>query len=190
MKPVTTKEPASVKEQPYPSGANGRHSKMDFNKTKKLLFQRLLTSFETDLAALLKSAHEARDAATHEENVAEDKYDTRGLEQSYLAGGQARRAHELEELVYYYKHLTIGDASSHRTVTSPALVLLELNESEAWYFLIPKGFSQPIEENGILFTVITSQSPLGQELLGREKGDDFILTVAAKKKHYSIIDFH
>ena len=164
--------------------------KLSFQNLKGVILNCLLDSFKKDLESLIKSAHEARDAATHEENVAEDKYDTRGLEASYLAGAQARRAQKLEELLFLYKNIALKDLDSSGTVTAPALVHLEIDGQSAWYFLIPKGSSAPISHSGKTYTVITSQSPLGAELLNREQGESFELTVGGKKKEVEILQFH
>src|SRR5690606_41710128 len=47
-----------------------------------------------DANAMLAAAQATREDATHEDNKAENKYDTRGLEASYLAEAQARQAEE------------------------------------------------------------------------------------------------
>ena len=51
---------------------------------KQSLHQALLMRLRADLELLERAAHTAREAATHEESKAENKYDTRGLEASYL----------------------------------------------------------------------------------------------------------
>ncbi len=59
---------------------------------KFLLQQRVLKRLAEDLVQVEQAAREAHETATHEENIAENKYDTLGLEAAYLATGQARRA--------------------------------------------------------------------------------------------------
>jgi hypothetical protein len=41
----------------------------------------------------------------------------------------------------------------------------------AWYFLAPKAGGTEVELDGMEVTVITPQSPLGRELMGKRRGD-------------------
>ena len=59
---------------------------------KFLLQQQVLERLAEDLLEVEEAVRVAHEAATHEENIAENKYDTLGLEAAYLATGQARRA--------------------------------------------------------------------------------------------------
>ena len=62
---------------------------MIMNKTT--VHQLIIDKLRIDLDVAERAAQTAYETATHEENVAENKYDTLGLEASYLATGQARR---------------------------------------------------------------------------------------------------
>ena len=64
---------------------------------KTVVHRLLLEKLEVDLDVLQRAAQTAYEAATHEENVAENKYDTLGLEASYLATGQARRVEQIRQ---------------------------------------------------------------------------------------------
>lgn len=59
---------------------------------KFLLQQHVLERLADDLLQAEQAVRAAHETATHEENIAENKYDTLGLEAAYLAAGQARRA--------------------------------------------------------------------------------------------------
>ncbi len=59
---------------------------------KFLLRQQVLERLAEDLQQAEQAVRVAHETATHEENIAENKYDTLGLEAAYLATGQARRA--------------------------------------------------------------------------------------------------
>ena len=59
---------------------------------KKALRRQLIEHLMERLSGFDKSAREAHAEATHEQNKAENKYDTRAIEASYLAEGQARQA--------------------------------------------------------------------------------------------------
>ena len=57
---------------------------------KAQLLHQVIAHLETALSQAQQAAQTAYEAATDEENIAENKYDTLGLEASYLATGQAR----------------------------------------------------------------------------------------------------
>ena len=59
---------------------------------KFLLQHRVLERLAEDLLQVEQAVRAAHETATHEESIAENKYDTLGLEAAYLATGQARRA--------------------------------------------------------------------------------------------------
>ncbi len=62
---------------------------------KAQLIRRIVSSLSESFAALENAARASHAEATHESSKAESKYDTRGLEAAYLAGGQARQAKEI-----------------------------------------------------------------------------------------------
>ena len=63
---------------------------------KAALLKQLAAKLEAELATIRAAAQATHAAATHPDAKAENKYDTRGLEASYLAGAQQERVAELE----------------------------------------------------------------------------------------------
>ena len=59
--------------------------------------QQVLDRLAEDLLQAEQAAQAAHETATHEENIAENKYDTLGLEAAYLATGQVRRAEAVRQ---------------------------------------------------------------------------------------------
>ncbi|MDY7065315.1 hypothetical protein PsexTeo8_17450 [Pseudomonas extremaustralis] len=55
---------------------------------KHAVLQLILEKLAADLDIAQRAAQTAYETATHEENIAENKYDTLGLEASYLAAGR------------------------------------------------------------------------------------------------------
>ncbi len=72
---------------------------------KELLLNRIITILTEDLKILTAAAKTAHAAATHEECVPDNKYDTTGLEASYVAQGQANRAQEIRQTLELYRAL-------------------------------------------------------------------------------------
>ena len=63
---------------------------------KRKLIETITERLKADLALYYRAAVAARAEATHEQSKAENKYDTRGLEASYLARRQAKQVAEVE----------------------------------------------------------------------------------------------
>ena len=72
---------------------------------KGTLIKQIIGSLTESLAVLEKAARASHEEATHESSKAESKYDTRGLEAAYLAGGQARQAREILDSIKAYEAL-------------------------------------------------------------------------------------
>ena len=142
---------------------------------KRALVKAIIGRLCDELALNLQAARLAAAGATDEQNKAENKYDTRGLELSYLAAGQGRQIAEAEATIALFRALALRDFGPLEAIDLTALISLESpansDEPQPLYFLAPRGGGTEVRyaRRGIL--VITPQSPLGQQLLGRRKGD-------------------
>ena len=151
---------------------------------KQAILQLVLAQLEKDLEVARGASQAAYEAATHEENKAEDQYDTRGIEASYLASAQAQRVSELEKSISSLKNLNLRGGS---TIKPGALVELEQEGRELFVFFLPFGAGLNISYQGKSISVVTPASPLGQELLDRQEGDNFRLTAKGSAKEYDIV---
>jgi len=52
------------------------------------------------------------------------------------------------------------------------LVEVEDDTGSSWYLVAPAGGGMRLEVDGITFTVVTPDSPVGRALVGRRLGDD------------------
>ena len=64
---------------------------------KAALIQQIVARLQENFSLLEKAARASHAEATHESSKADNKYDMRGLEASYLARGQSRQAVEILE---------------------------------------------------------------------------------------------
>ncbi|WP_409263219.1 transcription elongation factor GreAB [Pseudomonas putida] len=143
---------------------------------KPHLLTLIVATLEHDLDVLTRAAQTAYEAATAEENIAENKYDTLGLEASYLATGQARRSAEIRQALVIYQQLLLRDYDPARGVQVSNLVTLENEDGgQRRLFLGPEAAGLKIGEGDGLVTVITPRSPLGQLLLGKRVDDEVSL---------------
>ncbi|GAA5496310.1 hypothetical protein Rhal01_02493 [Rubritalea halochordaticola] len=139
------------------------------SETKQQLVDQILKTLEKDREALYRAAAETHSSSTDAESKQEGKYDTRGLEASYLAEAQAEQLALLNEQITKLGQLQIGDMED-QPVQAGALVLFSTDEEEYAYFILPAGGGQSVQYHGIDFTVITPSSPIASELLGLEVG--------------------
>jgi len=138
---------------------------------KSQLLKLIVAALSENLEVLTKAARASHAEATHESNKAESKYDTRGLEAAYLAGGQARQAREILEAIKLFEALPAREFAADEPIDLGALVELEADGRRAFYFIGPKGGGLEIRHQRREIMVITPQSPLGQNLMGRKAGD-------------------
>jgi transcription elongation GreA/GreB family factor len=154
---------------------------------KKALIEQIMEDLGRRLDALYQSARAAYEGATHEESKAEDKYDTRGLEASYLAGAQAKRTEELEDAIARYRNLKARSFGDNDPIALTALVLLEMNDIDSLYFIGPEAGGTKLIQEGETITVITPKSPLGKKLIGSLADDEFKLAIGGAKRNYTIV---
>jgi transcription elongation GreA/GreB family factor len=142
---------------------------------KREILKLLLERVAADLQTMSAAQRAVVDGATHEENKPENDKDTRALEQSYLARGQAQRVVELQGALNQLKALELRDFSRGVAVALGALVAVEDERETVHYFLAPAGGGLRLALSGREVRVVTPQSPIGQALLGKRAGDDLEL---------------
>lgn len=131
-----------------------------------------------------RSARAAHAEATHEQNKAENKYDTRALEASYLAEGQTRQAAEVTLALEQLATFSLREFGPKDSVALGALVELEGKEGCAWYFLAPCAGGSELSLNNKEILVLTPHSPLGQQLAGRKLGEKLKLQFGKERLDY------
>jgi transcription elongation GreA/GreB family factor len=143
---------------------------------KKDLLQHIISKLEEDHRLLLQAAKSAHAAATHEENIPDDKYETLALEASYIAQGQANRAQDIGAAINKYKQLLLQNFDEDTPIRLSALVQLETSDGVLkLVFLGPDAGGLQIEHQGHSIRIVTPESPLGRVLIGRCCGDDVSL---------------
>jgi transcription elongation GreA/GreB family factor len=155
------------------------------NKTQ--LLQQIVAGLSESLSVLVEAARASHAEATHESSKAENKYDTRGLEAAYLAGGQARQAKEILDSIKLYQSLAARDFAPGEAIDVAALVELEAGGARSLYFIGPKNGGLEVELQGEPVTVITPQSPLGQNLMGKKAGQRWTTKLGGSAAKYHIV---
>ena len=134
-----------------------------------------------------KAARASHAEATHESSKAENKYDTRGLEAAYLAGGQARQAKETLDSIAAYESLPLKNFERGDAIELTALVEVELDGSKLWFFIGPRNGGLEVETEAGEVTVITPHSPLGKNLIGKKAGDKWTEKMDGGVSKYRVI---
>ncbi len=138
---------------------------------KRTLIEKIIAHLSGELEAYEKSARAAHAEATHEQNKAENKYDTRALEASYLAHGQSRQAAETEQARQQFEALIVRAFGSADPIDLGALVEVESKGERSLYFIGPRAGGTEIRHGKKTVIVLTPHSPLGRLLMGKRKGD-------------------
>jgi transcription elongation GreA/GreB family factor len=140
------------------------------------------------LAAALEGAERAHAAAlegaTHTEARAENPKDTRGLEQSYLARGQAQRVTELSAGAAAVAALAVRRFAATDSIGLGALVTVVEGGEHKQLFIAPHGGGSVLA-GGV--QVVTPSSPLGRALLGKRIDDDIELPLPGRLRSLLVV---
>jgi transcription elongation GreA/GreB family factor len=160
---------------------------VNMTNRKSPLVTQLIPLIEDEIRVLQKSLDSASEAATHPESKPENKYDTRGLEASYLAGAQRERLQELKSMLFLLQNMSLRDFADEEKIAPSALVELEQDGKSSLYFILPLGAGFTLRWEGQPVLVLTPQSPLGQALMNKMVGDAVKIKTGSAIKEYEII---
>ena len=138
---------------------------------KSELIAKILEGLEAQFERMKLAATDAKNAATDEDSKAESKYDTRGLEASYLAAGQAEQAEELAESIQVFSGLELPDFGESDPISAGALVEADLDGELVFYLLAPGAGGFTCDYLGCDLTVLAPGSPMRGKLEGMRAGD-------------------
>jgi len=155
---------------------------------KAELLKQIILKLKADYDLLLQAAKSSHAAATHEDNVPDSKYETLALEASYIAQGQANRAQEVKQALDEYRGLKSQDFAGDAPIRLTALVLLEDEVgTQRLVFIGPAAGGLRLDLAAQEVMVITPDSPLGEQLIGQQCGDEFELEGPIIRQ-YEILD--
>ena len=156
---------------------------------KARVLEQLVAALQHDLNALQTAVKVAQESATHGESVAENKYDTRGLEAAYLAHGQAMRAMEIETALLSFDAIPPRSLTTHSSEVGihSFMQLADQAGTVRWLWLGADAGGLKFSFDSHDAMVVTPSSPLGAALMGRAQGDVIELRVAENLMEYEII---
>jgi transcription elongation GreA/GreB family factor len=154
---------------------------------KVTLVRAVLDKLEQELLVLAAAAEATRQGATHEESKPENDKDTRGLEASYLARGQAKRVEETEEIIMRLRFLSPRDFTKTDPIDLGALVEVDIDGESQTLFIVPMGGGMAVKVRGVDVRLVTPASPVGQALMGKLAGEGFELRSKDRLREYEIV---
>lgn len=154
---------------------------------KQIIIEKIVAALARELEGYERSARAAHAGATDEQNKAENKYDTRGLEASYLALGQSAQASEVAHAIHRYESLAVRRFAAHEPIDIGALVELKRSGERSVFFVGPLAGGTEVDCDGESVLVITPQSPLGLQIIGRKRGDRFQMKVGSSNSKCHVV---
>ncbi len=154
---------------------------------KQQVLQDLIEQLEQEIRSIAEATQATIEGATHEDAKAENQYDTRGLEQSYLARGQAERLGQIRQGFDLLEKMQLKTFTEDSKISVSALLLLDEEGEQEYFFIAPSAGGMKIKSQGRLFRIITPQAPLGRKLMGLQVGDFAEIKVRGQEKSYEII---
>ncbi len=155
---------------------------------KESLLAQLTQRLKEEYATLLAAQRATVEGATHEEAKPENDKDTRALEQTYLARGQAERVVQLKADLGKLEQLKVRFYTEETSVGLTALVALEDDDEERrLYILVPAGAGEELASSAGAIKVVTPTSPLGRALMGARLDEDVEVMTPKGKRTLSVV---
>ena len=145
----------------------------------------IIAKLRADVSVCEQAVKAARDTATHADALGSSKYETTGLEASYLAQGQGLRLLELERSLAYFSQLKLS-GNSNVIGLSSLIALSDEQGKERLLWLGADAGGLKIKHDGTRLTVVTPKSPLGSALIGKSSGDELEISIAGAEHYYKV----
>ena len=145
---------------------------LNSDSMKRTILNAILKELETELTRQQGAGESASVGAMHSAPAAEKQRDTTGLEAAYLAHGYAKQCATLTKQIEELKALEVEDFTGQE-IDVGALVEVEMNGETDLYMLLHCGGGSEVTVDGRRITVITSESPLGEALMGNFEAGSF-----------------
>ena len=145
------------------------------------ILKAVIAEMERELRRQMAANVSASAGATHGEARAETKWDTCGLEQSYLARGHAQQFAALAVQVEELRAFT-PPSFAKKPIGVGALVEAEMGGVPMVFFLLKCGGGVELEVEGREVSVVTPESPVGAALLDQKQGGTYSFRTGSEGK--------
>ena len=137
---------------------------------KRDVVNRIAEELQAQFELVKRAADTAREDATDEESRARSKYETQGLEASYLAAGQAQSAEEIALAMQTLTAEPFPPYGERDAIGEGALVEVDLGGESEWFLFTPCSGGLTLNVEGTEVTLLAPGAPLREELFGLKKG--------------------
>ena len=137
---------------------------------KAEIIREILHSLRQDFESRLRVSKTTREQGNNSESRAEGKYDTLSIEENYLADGLAKQAESAAQAIAIIEKMPLRAFTDSDPIDFGALVEIQFARVSEWFFLAPAAGGTEVICEGSPVTVITHESPLGQQLLRSRAG--------------------
>ncbi len=149
----------------------------------------LVNALEARFKTARSAALQAREAAVNEESVAETKYDTFGLESSYLAHGQSQRVIECEnDWLQFSRQVPVKFAVIDKVCLWSLVRLVPVDSKLAsrFFFISNIAGGLALEYQNLPLVLVSPATPVGKILIGQEEGECVSITISGKLTEFEI----
>ena len=137
---------------------------------KATVITAILEALHQDFQSYVAASKKTRSAGNDAQTKAEGKYDTRSIEENYLADGQAKHALLARQTLAAIEALPRVSFQATTPISLGALVQVAFEKEKQWFFIAPAGGGLEIDVHGVIVTVLSLDSPLGVKLKGCTQG--------------------
>jgi transcription elongation GreA/GreB family factor len=152
--------------------------------SKQALKDELVLGMEKLLEAAERTHRTSVEGVTHDDAKPENDKDTRALEQSYVARGQARRVEEIRSNLALVQSMPVHPFGEDAPIALGALVVVEERGKKQAFYLAASGGGMTLQDH---VQVVTPQSGLGRALLGKHAGDDCDAHIAGRMRVLNVV---
>jgi transcription elongation GreA/GreB family factor len=138
---------------------------------KRAVLAALEASLREEIEAIERVAEATRAEVGSDETRQEGMYDTRAIEASYLARGQAQRIAQLRQQLAWLERFDPDQPLEPPVVQVGALVVLGGHRRELVFVAPVGGGRLRLGDHSV--RLISPSGPMGEELMELEVGDDF-----------------
>ena len=138
---------------------------------KSEILDAVLRSLRADFENRLRVSKKTREQGNNSESRAEGKYDTLSIEENYLADGLAKQAESAAQAITLIEKMQLRTFANNDPIDLSALIEIQFAHATEWFFLAPVAGGTEVICAGTPVTVVTPESPLGQQLLGSRAGE-------------------
>jgi len=159
---------------------------------KDRILKKLIEELEKKEALFIRQMNWAQEEANYHKGAMQSRYDTFKEEAQYKVDIYKSKTAELKQNIFalkqFYEKLKKGTALETEYITVGSLIKLKMDGKESFFFVLPAGGGEKIDDEIGSVNIITYKSPLGYELNGKSENDEFYININGKTITYKVLE--